>query len=90
MTPWLVLSLLTAGINLSLFVLIRGRWGRQVLVLALAALIGAIAGNGIAAATGVEAVRIGDFNLVSASVMAQLGMLAATLLSVLGPARRTE
>ena len=90
MSPWLVLSFLTAGINLSIFLLIRGRWDRQVLLLALAALVGTIIGNAVAMTTGVEALRIGDFNFISASVVAQLGMLAATLLSVLGPVRKTE
>ncbi|MFN2483993.1 MAG: hypothetical protein ABR509_03540 [Candidatus Limnocylindria bacterium] len=90
MSPWLVLSLLTAGINLSIFLVIRGRWDRLAPMLALAAVVGAMVGNALGDATRVEAVRIGDFNLVAASVVAQLGMLATLLLTVLGPQRRTD
>ena len=90
MSPWLVLSLLTAGINLSIFLLFRGRWDRIVPMLALAALVGAMVGNALGDATRVEAVRIGDFNLLAASVVAQLGMLATLLLTVLGPQRRMD
>ncbi|MDQ3879690.1 MAG: hypothetical protein M3295_01200 [Chloroflexota bacterium] len=90
MSPWLVLALLTAGINLSLFVMVRGRWDRLVPLLGLAALVGAMLGNALADVTRVEVVRIGDFNFVTASVAAQLGMLATLLLTVLGPQRRTD
>ena len=88
MTPWLVLAFVTAGINFSVFILVRARWDRRVPLLALAAVIGAILGNGLGDATGLEAIRIGDFNLLSASVVAQLAMFAATLVSMLAPARR--
>lgn len=89
MTPWLLLALLTAGINLSIFILVRGRWDRLLPPLALAAVIGSIAGNALGEAMGVGALRIGDFHLLTASLVAQLAMLAATLLFVLAPSRRT-
>jgi hypothetical protein len=85
MSPWLLLTPLVAGINLTAFVLVRGRWGRITWLLGLAALLGTAAGDRVGAATNLELVRIGDFNLVAASVGAQLAMLATLLLVALIP-----
>jgi hypothetical protein len=90
MTPWLVLALMVAAINLAAFMVLRGRWDRMVPLLALAALAGTVAGNAIGARTGLEVVRIGDFHLVAASAAAQLAMLATDLLGHLGPSRPAE
>jgi hypothetical protein len=90
MTPWLVLTAFVAAINLAAFTALRGRWDRLMPILLVASLIGTILGNAIAARTGLELVRIGDFNLVLASAAAQLSMLVATLLAQLGPSRRPE
>lgn len=90
MTPWLVLTAFVAAINLAAFSAIRGRWDQLMPILLVASLIGTILGNAIAARTGLELVRIGDFNLVLASAAAQLSMLVATLLAQLGPSRRPE
>lgn len=87
--PWLIWYPALALINLLVFVAIRGRWGRSVLLLGLASLAGVAAGDRIGEATGLELVRIGDMHVVAACVTAQLFMLAATLLSALGP-RQTE
>lgn len=87
MPPWLIWVPMLALINLLAFVAIRGRWGRSVLVLAVAAVIGVVAGDQVAGRTGLEIVRIGDMHLVAASVGAQLLMLAVSLLSALGPIR---
>lgn len=83
--PWLIWFPLLALVNLMLFVAIRGRWGRIVYVLGLAALAGVAIGDRVAGATGLELVRIGDMHVVGASVAAQVLMLAVTLLSALGP-----
>ena len=88
MTPWLVLSVLVALANLFAFILVRGRWGSLAPFLAVASLLGTIAGNAIGDRTGLEVVRIGDFALVAASVGAQLAMLATVLLSAMGPQPR--
>jgi len=87
MPPWLVWIPLLAAINLFVFVAIRGRWGRIVLVLAVASVVGVALGDWLASVTGVEIVRIGDMHVVGASVMAQLLMVAVTLLAALGPVR---
>ena len=87
MPPWVVWIPLLAAINLFLFLAVRGRWGRIVLVLAVASVVGVALGDWLGALTGLELVRIGDMHVVAASVMAQLLMLAVTLLAALGPVR---
>lgn len=87
MTPWMVLTALVAAINLMAFTALRGRWDRRLLILFLASLVGTATGNAIGGRTGLELVRIGDFNLVAACLGAQLAMLATDLLAQLGPSR---
>jgi len=90
MPPWLVWVPALALINLLVFTAIRGRWGRSVPVLAVAAIIGVVAGDSLGEATGLELVRIGDMNVLAASVVAQAFMLAVALLSALGPIKVEE
>ena len=87
---WLVWYPALALINLMIFVAIRGKWGRSVLVLGVAAILGVIIGDRIAEATGLELLRIGDMNVLGASVLAQALMVAVTLLGALGPIRIEE
>lgn len=87
MTPWLVLTAFIAALNLLAFVWIRGRWGRIVILLAVASVIGTIVGNAIGERLGLDLLRLGDFQVLAASVVAQLAMLAVVLLSALGPRR---
>jgi hypothetical protein len=85
MTPWMLLTALVAAINLAGFVAVRGRWGRIVLPLAIASVLGTIAGDAIGSRTGLEIWRLGDYHLVAASVGAQLAMLGTLLLGALVP-----
>ena len=85
--PWLMWVPALALLNLLVFLAIRGRWGRSVIGLAIASVLGVVVGDRVAAATGIEMLRIGDMNVLGASVMAQALMLAVTLLSALGPIR---
>ncbi len=87
MPAWVVWIPLLAAINLFVFVAIRGRWGRIVLALAIASLVGVATGDWLASVTGLELVRIGDMHVLAASVVAQLLMAAVTLLAALGPVR---
>ena len=87
MPPWAVWIPLLAAINLFAFLAIRGRWGRIVLVLAVASVVGVVTGDWLGGVTGLEIVRIGDMHVVAASVMAQVLMVAVTLLAALGPVR---
>jgi hypothetical protein len=88
--PWLIWIPALALVNLLVFIAIRGRWGRSVLALAAASLLGAIIGDRVAEATGLELLRIGDMNVLGAIVVAQAFMLAVTLLAALGPIRIEE
>ena len=85
--PWLVWVPLLALVNLFAFIAVRGRWGRSVPVLFVAAAAGIVVGNEVGRLTGLELLRIGDMHLVAASVAAQLLMVAVTLLAALGPVR---
>jgi hypothetical protein len=85
MTPWLLITALLATINLTGLLALRGRWGRSVLALAVAALLGTAAGDAVGRATGLEVLRLGDYHVVAASVGAQLLMLGTLLLAALLP-----
>jgi hypothetical protein len=83
--PWLIWIPALALVNLLVFIAIRGRWGRSVLALAVASVVGVVIGDQVAEATGLEVLRIGDMNVLGACVVAQAFMVAVTLLSALGP-----
>jgi hypothetical protein len=83
--PWLVWVPLLALINLLVFVAVRGRWGRIVLALAGASIAGVVIGDWLGARLGIDLLRIGDMHVVAASVVAQVFMVAVTLLAALGP-----
>jgi hypothetical protein len=85
MTPWLLITVLLALINLAGFLVLRGRWGRVVLALAIAALLGTAAGDAVGRATRLEILQLGDYHVVAASVGAQLLMLVTLLLAALVP-----
>lgn len=87
MTPWMVLVAFVAAINLTAFTALRGTWDRRFFLFGLASVAGTIAGNAIGGRTGLELIRIGDFNLVAACLAAQLAMLVTDLLGHLGPSR---
>jgi hypothetical protein len=85
MTPWLLITALLATINLAGLLVLRGRWGRSVLALAVAAVLGTAAGDAGGRATGLEVLRLGDYHVVAASVGAQVLMLGTLLLGALLP-----
>jgi hypothetical protein len=88
--PWAIWVPLLALINLLIFLTIRGRWGRSALALAVAAVIGVVIGDQVAARTGLEVLRVGDMHVLAASVAAQVLMLIVALLGALGPIRVEE
>jgi hypothetical protein len=85
--PWLVWVPLLALINLLVFLAVRGRFGRSALGLGVASVVGVAVGDAIAEPLGIELLRIGDMNVLLASVGAQLLMIVVSLLSALGPVR---
>jgi len=86
--PAPVLALLVGLFYAALFVLIRGRGGSQLPLLTLAAILGAWAGDAIGARLGIDLLRIGDFRLLTASVVAWLGIGIAAVAVILGPHRK--
>jgi hypothetical protein len=81
MTPWWVLTVMVAAINLAALLVVRGRWGRIVALLLPVAVIGTAAGEAIGGATGLEVIRVGDYHLVAACVGAQVAMIAVLLVA---------
>lgn len=85
MIVWLILVGFTAAINLFIFVAVRGRWGRLVIALFVASLVGCAIGNAVGEGLAFDLLRIGSFNVVPASLAAQLAMLATSLLAAMAP-----
>jgi hypothetical protein len=86
--PAPVLALLVGIFHTALYVLIRGSAGGQLPLLGLAAFLGAWAGDAIGARLGIELLRIGDFHVLAASVVAWIGIAVVSVVTVLGPTRR--
>ena len=90
MGPAPILAILVGVFHASLFVLIRGSAGGQLLLLILAAALGAWAGDAIGGRLGLDLLRIGDFRLVAASLMAWVGIAIVAIVAILGPERRAR
>jgi hypothetical protein len=88
-SPWPVLAVLVALINLAALLAVRGRWGRMTWVLLIAALAGTAAGEAIGGLARLEVVMVGDFHVLAASIGAQLAMLVVLLGANVVP-ERTE
>jgi hypothetical protein len=86
--PAPILALLVGIFHTSLFVLIRGSGGGQIPLLLLAAVLGAWAGDAIGARLGVDLLRYGDFGLLTASIVAWMGILLTAVAVVIGPSRK--
>jgi hypothetical protein len=85
MTPWLLITVALAVINLAAFLVVRGRWGRMVGLLALASLLGTIVGDAVGEATGLDLLVLGDYHVLAACIGAQLLMLGTLLLVAMLP-----
>jgi len=85
-----VLALLVGIFHTALYVLIRGSAGGQLPLLLLAAFLGAWAGDAIGSRLGIDLLRIGDFHLIGASVLAWIAIGVVSVVTVLGPTRRPK
>lgn len=83
--PAPVLALVLGIAHVSLYVLVRGTAGRRLPLLILAAFLGAWTGDALAGRMGVDPLRIGDFHVIGASILAWVGIVAVALVAVLGP-----
>ena len=88
--PAPVLALLVGIFHTGLYVLIRGSAGGQLPLLVIAAFLGAWAGDEVGARLGLDLLRIGDFRLVAASLLAWVGIGTISIVAVLGPTRRPK
>ncbi len=86
--PGFVLALLVGLFWTAIYVVIRGSAGGQLLLVGLAAMLGAWAGDAISARLRFDILLIGDFHLIGASIVAWLGIAIVALVGVLGPTRR--
>lgn len=87
MAPAPILAVLVGIFHTALFVLIRGSARGQLPLLLVAATLGALAGDALGARLGIDLLRIGDFRLVPASVLAWLGIGIVAIVAILGPTR---
>ena len=83
--PAPVLALLVGGFHTALFVAIRRTVDARVAIAFLAAVLGAWAGDATGGRLGIDPVRIGDFHLITASIVAWAGIGFVFVLSILGP-----
>ena len=88
--PAIVLAILVGVFHTALFVLIRGSAGGQLPLLVAAAALGAWAGDELGGRLGLDLVRIGDFRLVTASLLAWVAIGLVALVAILGPTRRAK
>lgn len=83
--PAPVMAVLVGGFHTALFVLARGRADGRVLLVLVAAALGAWAGDATGGRLGIDPIRIGDFHLIAASIVAWAGITFVAVLSILGP-----
>lgn len=88
--PAPILAAIVGLFHVSAYVFIRGRAGARLPFLVAAAVLGAWAGDTVGARMSIDPLRIGDFHLVSASVVAWLGIGLVAILAILVPERKTE
>jgi len=86
--PALVLAVLIGIFHVGLYVLIRGTAGGQLPLLVVAATMGAWAGDAVGGRLGFDLMRMGDFHIIAASLMAWVGIGVVAVVAILGPERR--
>ncbi|MGD0017676.1 MAG: hypothetical protein ABSD62_00290 [Candidatus Limnocylindrales bacterium] len=88
--PAHVLAVLVGLFHTALFVFVLGRVSGRIVLVACAAILGAWAGDAVGGRLGVDPLRVGDFHVVSASVVAWIGIAFVAVITVLGPAPEPE
>lgn len=88
--PAHVLAVLVGLFHAALFVFIRGRAGGGTVLVLLASILGAWAGDAVGGRLGVDPLRVGDFHVMSASIVAWIGIAFVAVITVLGPAPSPE
>lgn len=83
--PALPLALLVGLVHTAIYVFVRGDAGGRLPVTYVAAALGAWAGAAIGGRLGIDVLAIGDFGLITASVVAWLGIGFVAIVATLGP-----
>ena len=89
MGPGPILAILVGLFHTALYVAIRGDAGGRLPLTLLAAILGAWAGDAIGGRLGITFLSIGDFQLLTASLMAWVGIAFVTVVATLGPQARS-
>jgi hypothetical protein len=87
--PAPVLALIAGVFHAGLYLFVRGTAGLRLPFVALAAILGAFAGQALASRLG-DPIQIGDFGLVWSSLLAWLGIVLIIAASTLSPSRSGE
>ncbi len=85
--PSLVLSLLVGVFWTGAYVLLRGSAGGRLPLVLVAAVLGAWAGDAIGGRLGLDVLLIGDFRLLTASLVSCAGIAFIAVVAQLGPSR---
>ena len=85
-SPGAVLALLVGVFNTGVYMLVRGTAGRSLAFVAIAAILGAFAGQALGMRLG-DPIEIGDFALVWSALLSWLGIVLIVAASSLAPAR---
>ena len=85
--PAPILAAIVGLFHVSAYVFIRGRAGARLPFLLVAGILGAWAGDAVGARLAIDPLRLGEFNLLFASLMAWLAIGLVALLAVLVPER---
>ncbi len=88
--PAVVLAGIVALFHVSAYVFIRGSAGSRLPWLLVGAFLGAWAGDALGGRLDVDPVRIGDFHVISASILAWVAIGLVAVLAILVPDRRAE
>ena len=86
--PAPILAAIVGLFHVSAYVFIRGHAGARLPLLVLAAWLGAWAGDTVGARFAIDPIRIGEFNVLFASLVAWLGIGLVAILAILVPERK--
>jgi hypothetical protein len=87
MEPAPILAVIVGLFHVSAYVFIRGRAGARLPLLIVASVLGAWAGDAVGGRLAFDPLRIGDFHLLTASLVAWLAIGLVAILSILVPER---
>jgi hypothetical protein len=88
--PAPILALLVGGFHTALLMFLRGHGGAHLIVVLVAAALGAWAGDATGGRLDLDPIRLGDFHLLAASLMAWVGIGFVEVLFVMGPGTVTD